>query len=108
MDSRLIYISSEHYRSISSMNYTEWQYCGSHGEVKFDVVHNSINQHFHDSTFYIALSRNDSFETTSEKLFADINDLVGSVDFCIWNSLFDKVIVFNKIGVFMTGEKLSL
>lgn len=104
MESRLIYISSEHFRSISSMHYEDWQYCGSHGEVKFDVVHNFIVQHFNAPVYYIAISRNDSFETILENLFRDIKDLIGLKDFLIWNTSFDKVIVFNKIGVFMAGE----
>jgi len=107
MESRLIYIASEHLKSKVNwikVTESEWIYCGSNGDVKFEIVLEHINHHFLDSNFYIALNRSESIESNSQTIFRDIKELVGMKDFLLWDFSFEKVIEFNHIGVFRKGE----
>ena len=109
MDSRLIYETSKHLKSEIQWNRateSEWIYCGSKGEVKFDIVLKHIRDHFADSKLYVVLIRNVAFETYKENIFKAVGDLIGSSDFLIWDIRFEKVIEFNKIGVFREGKSI--
>ena len=107
MESRLIYKTSEHIKSKVKwikVTESEWIYCGSNGDVKFEIVSEHIKHHFLESNFYVALNRNESFVSNSETIFRDIRELVGMKDFFLWDFSFVKVIEFNHIGVFREGE----
>ena len=106
MESRLIYETSKHLTSKIHWDRvieSEWMYCGSKGEVKFDIVLKHIRDHFIDSKLYVVLTRNDSFETSKENINKTVEQLIGSDDFLIWDFRFERVIEFNKIGVFRKG-----
>lgn len=109
MDCRLIYETSKHLKSKIQWNRakeSEWIYCGSSGEVKFDIVLKHIRDHFTDSKLYVILTRNDAFEIDKEYIFEAVEDLIGSSDFFIWDIRFEKVIEFNKIVVFREGKSI--
>jgi len=106
----MIYKASEHLKyqiEWTKATDSEWIYCGSIGEVKFEVVFEHIRMHFTGSNFYISINRNESFQSHSEELFTRIKDFVGLKDFFIWDSAFKKVIEFNHIGVFRKGVVLT-
>ncbi|HKZ65217.1 MAG TPA: hypothetical protein VJ111_02620 [Chitinophagaceae bacterium] len=110
MDSRLIYETSKHLKSKIHWKHvieSEWIYCGSNGEVKFDIVLKHIKDHFIDSKLYVVLTRNDSFETNKEIIIKTVEQLVGSIDFLIWDFRFERVIEFNKVGVFREGKSVA-
>src|SRR5688500_17109493 len=99
MDSRLIYEKSKHPESKIQWNRiteSEWIYCGSKGEVKFDIVFNHVRDYFTDAKLYIVLTRNNSFETIKENIHSVVEELVGSNNFLIWDIRFERVIEFNK------------
>lgn len=63
-----------------------------------------MRKHFTDSGLYVVLSTNDSFEADKENVIKAIEEFVGSIDFVIWDTKFEKVIEFTKIGVFREGR----
>lgn len=106
MDSRLIHKTSEKlslridwYRPSD----TEWIYCGSKGEVKFDVVETEFNNFFDGDVFYVATTRTKSFQISKKDLLLSITEIIGSKNFFVWTESFKKVIEFNHIGVFRKG-----
>src|SRR5579875_1989902 len=106
MDSRLIHKTSE--KLIANIDWikpfdTEWIYCGSKGEVKFDVVEKELNEFLDSDMLYVVITRNNSFETSKQNLLPSISNIVGSKNLFIWNENFKKVIEFNQIGVFRKG-----
>ncbi len=106
MESRLIYKASEHHRSKIDwirQGESEWIYCGSKGEVKFETVGNELKDFFKSDKFFIAKTRNDSFESTPENLLSSVIEIVGARDFFIWDEAFQMVVEFSKIGVFRKG-----
>jgi hypothetical protein len=106
MDSRLIYKTSQHLQSQVSwekVSESEWIYCGTLGEVKYDIVESHLNIFFKTEKAYVSITRKDSFDINKATLFESIKDIIGSKDFFIWNEDFKKVIEFSKIGVFRKG-----
>lgn len=106
MDSRLIHKTSEKLSlriDWHKPSDTEWIYCGSKGEVKFDVVGTELNNFFDGDVFYVATTRIKSFETNKKDLLLLLTEIIGSKNFFVWSESFKKVIEFNHIGVFRKG-----
>jgi hypothetical protein len=106
MDSRIIHKTSEKLRL--NINWikpsdTEWIYCGAKDEVRFDVVEAELIPFLDGNIFYVATTRNNSFEIKKQDLLSSISNIVGSKNFFIWNEGFKKVIEFNHIGVLRKG-----
>jgi len=106
MDTRLIYNTSEKIKVkidwIKPAD-TEWIYCGSAGEVKWDVVTEELNRFFDGDGFYVATTRANSFPSDKDGLLSSIENLVGKKNFIIWSVDFQKAVEFNQIGVFRKG-----
>lgn len=110
MDSKLLYIVSEKKRSKLIWPNDEnfgWRYCGAHGEVKYDVVKQAVDNHFQDDELYICWNRQNSYPVEKPNVIEAIKGILGREDFFIWNTSFTKAIQFNKIGVFNCGTASS-
>lgn len=106
MDSAFIHKTSEKLRPRIDWikpSDTEWIYCGSKGEVKFDVVDTEFNHFLDGDVFYVATTRAKSFKTNKQDLLPSIAEILGSKSFFVWSENFKKVIEFNHIGVFRKG-----
>ena len=106
MDSRLIHKTSEHLKHDIDWlkpGESEWIYCGSEGEVNFDMIKNELGTFFNEGKYYVVTTRAGSYETDSGTLLGSVSDKIGVIDFYIWNENFQKVVEFNKIGVFRKG-----
>ena len=106
MDSRLIYESSKTY--IQNVTWTkpsgvdsEWLHIGTGDNIA--AVEKIIRDYFITDDLYVAINRQESFEINKEFIAERIRPLIGKEDFSIWNWTFQKVIEFNKIGVYRTG-----
>lgn len=107
MDSRLIFESARtHLRNVTwskpieSLD-SEWIVLDS--KNNFELLFNTIENYFITDQLYIAWSRNASFESDKNKMLKDLMPLFAKENFSIWNSTFEKVIEFNKIGVYRKG-----
>lgn len=112
MDSRLIFESARtHLRNVNwskpidSLD-SEWIVLDS--KNNFEPVFTVIENFFITDQLYIALSRNASFESDKNKMVNDLLPLIAKEDFSIWNLTFQKVIEFNKIGVYRKGINNNL
>jgi hypothetical protein len=114
MDSRLIYESSKIYlqkiewlkSSIESES--EWIYLNFEENINENVIGEIISNHLDSENLFIALTRNESFETKQKNIMSEIKGFLKTKDFVIWNQQFEKVIEFNKLGICRKGEKASL
>jgi hypothetical protein len=107
MNSRLIYIANErmkYHLRWPRLNGSEWIYCGTANEVNKEIVSKNIDSHFTENELYVALTRNDSFESNKKTIIASIEYILGFKNFTIWDKSFTSVIEFNKIGVFRCGK----
>jgi hypothetical protein len=107
MESRLIYEKSRHLQSQISwekVSESEWIYCGAKGEVNFDLLNEHINDFFSEGIAFVSISRKDSFESNKKALLDSIRNLIGIMNFMVWDEQFIKSIEFNNIGVFRKGQ----
>ena len=111
MDSRIIYESAKTYiknvtwtKPLNSVD-TEWEYIDTTNNI--ENITKTIQDFLITDQLFIALSRHESFETDKELIADKIRPLIGKTDFSIWNFSFQKVIEFNKIGVFRKGDTFS-
>jgi hypothetical protein len=107
MDSKNIYISSERMKRLMSwplISDTEWEYFGSEKEANKEKVKVIIDKYFEESDFYIVRDRRNSIECNKVNINSEIDSLLGTADFIIWNKSFTRAIEFNKIGVLRRGK----
>jgi hypothetical protein len=62
-----------------------------------------ILYYFITNELYVSLNRRESFQTNKQSIINKIKPLIGTEDFSIWNWSFQKVIEFNKIGIYRIG-----
>ncbi len=111
MDSRIIFESAKTY--IQTVTWikpkidkeSEWIHIGINNNVV--TIENIIEDYFITDELYVGLTRNESFESNKETITDKIQPLIGITDFTIWDWSFQKVIEFNKIGVYRKGIKAS-
>ena len=109
MDSRIIFESAKTYiRSVNWMKpkidaESEWIHISNNNDVT--TIECIIQDYFITDHLYVAVKRNDSFESDKKSIIHKIQPLLGKADFTIWNRSFQKVIEFNKIGVYRKGIK---
>jgi hypothetical protein len=107
MDSKNIYISSERMKSLMVwplLGDTEWEYLGAEQEADKEKVKLIINSYFEENDFYVVRDRRNSIECNKENIDEEIDPLLGSQDFIIWNKSFTRAIEFNRIGVLRRGK----
>jgi hypothetical protein len=105
-DARLIYERSRHLASNVDWykhSANKWVYCGIGDELQHEIITNDIYTFLGGDIFYVAATRNDSCIVTVESVLSTVFRKIGSTDFMVWSSRFNKVIEFNKIGVFRKG-----
>jgi hypothetical protein len=109
MDSKLIFQANRH-NSLKvkwlMLADTEWVYFGVGQEINKDYIKSIVEEHIGNGKMYVSYTRNESFEVNGEGFMKGIQTILDSNDFSIWDSKFEKVIEFNKIGVFRKGERI--
>ena len=104
MDSKNIYISSQTYLKnvawIKNNSDTEWIYIGN-DTLKIRLLIDSFFEH--ELQFYFVNDRHNSKRTNKEQILENTKDYLENNDFLIWNLRFNRVIEFNKIGVYRIG-----
>ena len=109
MESRLIYESNKTYldKVIWKIfqNESEWNFIGI--DIDEEKLLEIIAKNFSDDNLYIVLNRNDSDEINKIELPKKILEIFRDVNFTIWDKDFQKVIEFNKNGVFRIGTSAS-
>ena len=111
MDSRIIFESAKTY--IQTVTWikpkidaeSEWIHIGINNNAM--TIENIIKDYFITDELFVALTRNKSFESDKETITYKIQPLIGIADFTIWDWSFQKVLEFNKIGVYRTGINAS-
>ena len=111
MDSRIIFESAKTY--IQTVTWikpkndaeSEWIHIGNNNNEM--TIEKIIQDYFITDELYVALTRNESFESNKESISDKIQPIIGTQDFTIWNWSFQKVIEFNKIGVYRKGINAS-
>ncbi|MFT3681034.1 MAG: hypothetical protein QM791_12220 [Ferruginibacter sp.] len=101
MEPYIIYSASSHMKDKVAWN--EWVYCGIGNDLKKDTIANAINEYFEDSTLYFVNVRKNSTDIKKENVLERIETELEKHDLFIWDSLFEKVMEFNKIGVMRKG-----
>ncbi len=86
------------------VNWSEWVYCGADNEVKKDMVIESINKYFSDSTLYIDWTRKESTGINRKEIKLGIETILGFQNFFIWDTKFKRAIGFIHIGVMRIGH----
>jgi len=109
MESRLIYESNKTYLDQVIwkifQNESEWNFIGI--DIDEEKLLEIIAKNFSDDNLYIVLNRNDSDEINKSELPTKILEIFRDVNFTIWDKKFQKVIEFNKNGVFRIGTSAS-
>ncbi len=109
MDSRIIYESAKTYIQniawVKPKNSTdsEWVYIDTQNNI--DNIIKIIQNFLISDQLYVAINRQESFEIDKKLTLNNIKSYIGTVDFSIWDFQFNKVIEFNKIGIYRIGIK---
>ncbi len=109
MDTRIIYEASETMKlkaNWDKFGESEWIHFGTGSKVNIELVNKSIDQFFVDNILYLATTRKESIEISKNDIKESIISLLGKSDFFIWDAQFQKVIEFNKIGVYRQGHTI--
>ena len=106
MDNHLVYTVSK--RLITHVAWQEtdnigWLYCGLSGDLKTDLLRESINEHFESEKIYFVLDRKQTSELDTVNAIANIASNIDKRNFSLWSMDFKKVMDFNKIGIFRIG-----
>lgn len=104
MDSKNIYISTQTFIKkvfwLTNGNDSEWNFIGN-DLIKLKLLLDSFFER--EQRFYFVTDRHHSCEEEKIKIYAFSSLLIEKQDFSIWNRQFNKVIEFNKIGVYRIG-----
>ena len=77
---------------------TEWEYFGSEQETDKVKAKLIVDKYFDEDDFYIVRHRRNSIHCSKANINNEIDSLLGTTDFIIWNKSFTRAIEFNKIG----------
>lgn len=106
MDAHLIYTVAKRLISYVAWQPSDdigWLYCGLSDDLKTDFLTESINNHFQDEKIYLVLDRKQTRELDTVNAIAAIASNIDKRDFSLWSLNFEKVMDFNKIGIFRIG-----
>lgn len=108
MESRLIYESNRIYSHNVIwkifQNESEWNFI-EYENINEEKVRNIIEQNFSEDDLYLVLNRNDSQEISKTATPKKIIEIYRDTNFTIWNKTFQKIIEFNKNGIFRVGTR---
>jgi hypothetical protein len=82
----------------------DWKYHGLEDELNFNLIHITIDKHLHSNHIYLIENRTNSKVYNRQELDEKLIEIIGKVDFSLWNLELTRIIEFNKIGVFRVGE----
>ena len=107
LDSRLLHKTVSHLKP--KVNWldgplNDWKLHGLNEELNLERITSSIDNHFKAGPIYLVNERTNSKAYTREELNNAVLKVIGKYDFTIWNIALDRVIEFNKIGVFRLGK----
>ncbi len=105
MDSKNIYISTQTFKKkvswLANGTDSEWNFIGN-DLIKLKLLIDSFFEK--EQRFYFVTDRHHSSEEEKIKIYEYSSLLIEKQDFSIWNRQFNKVIEFNKIGVYRIGN----
>jgi hypothetical protein len=110
MDAKLIFIKAEHLISKTDLDNQPsggWLYCGRSGDLNVELLSDCLERHFHGETVYFVTSRHDSRIESKEGILSLIAATIDEQDFALWSEEFDRVMQFQKIGVFRFGSIIA-
>ena len=109
MESRLIYEFNKTYlHKVVWENFqseSEWHFIGNEN-INEGEIQTLINENFFEDNLYIVLNRSDSQEICKVEASKKIMTVIRDTNFTIWNEKFQKVIEFNKNGIYRVGTIL--
>jgi hypothetical protein len=111
-DSRLLfetnktYINKVEWIDIDN-NGSEWKYLGIDENIDETDIKFIINEIFKTDNFNLIISRSESFNIDKNELITKVLNIFRSTDFTIWDSDFNKIVEYNKIGIYRIGIKIS-
>lgn len=108
MDSRLIHEASQ--KLLKKVKWTlptnsdnsEWIYIGLSKEQK--LINQLINKNLTTPTLYLDINRTESVQTDKLTLQSQIENLIRTHHFTLWDETFTNVIQFNKSGIIRIGK----
>lgn len=83
---------------------TEWRYIGSGAELNTALLQQIIDETFPQPSIVVAIDRQQSFTTTTDRIINEIKTLIGRTNLIIWDSGFTTAIECNAIGVARCGR----
>lgn len=108
MDSRNIYISSQH--KLNGLKWSDLIYVGLNhekaDEYKADKVAQYAHALFDESEVYVVIGRHDSHLALLDDALNNIITWLKTTDVLLCNRSFTKAMSFVKIGVMSYGEKM--
>lgn len=87
----------------ANVNWNAWIFCDVGNDMKKDVIENIINQHFEAEKLFFVNARKNSSELSNKEILERIENELEDHEIFIWDTHFEKVIEFNKIGVLRSG-----
>ena len=107
MNSRELYKAVEHLNTTITWS-LEWIHFGADSEIDFELIKRTIHEFFGPEDIYLVHERTNSRKIQPSLTIDDIQDLLGTANFQLWNLELTKAIEFNRIGVMRTGRKRDL
>ncbi len=108
MDSRNIYISSQH--RLTGLIWSELIYVGLNhekaDEYQADKVAEYAHTLFDEKEVYVVIGRHDSHPSNLNEALKNVATLLKTTDVLICNQSFSKAMNFYKLGVMCYGKKL--
>ena len=109
MDSRNIYISSQH--KLNGLKWSDLIYVGLNhekaNEYRADKVSEYARALFDEPEVYVVIGRHDSHLALLDDVLEGISKWLKTTDVLLCNQSFTKAMQFYKIGVMSYGEKLD-
>jgi hypothetical protein len=106
MDSKNIFILSQTYSN--KINWekvnpdSEWTFIGGDKMKAKDLLDSFFNN---ELSLYLIIDRHNSKQDNKPYIFEKIKEYLEQRDFLIWDLNFNKIIEFNKVGVYRVGKR---
>lgn len=111
-DSRLLFETNKTYINKVEWidfdnNGSEWKYLGIDENINETDIESIINKFFKTDNFNLIISRNESLNIDKNELLTKVLKIFRSTDFTIWDTNFNKIVEFNKIGIYRIGVRIT-
>jgi hypothetical protein len=107
METRLLYNVAAHLSTVIIWDH-DWIHFGTGKDININLINTLIDEYLASEDLHFVYKRNNSGTYKRTEIITIIENLLGQVEFQLWNMSMDRVIKFDEIGVLLLGRKKLL